>query len=255
MQIERVAFAGDWHMNYQWARRAIRHAADQGAQGIAHLGDFGYTFIPEFLKQVTGALDSTGLHLWFVDGNHEKFPKLEQWTLAADGSRPLTSRITHLPRGYRWQWSGVRFLAMGGAHSVDRMSLVPGRSWWPQETITKRQAHRAMRGGRADVLVSHDCPAGVVIPGIDDRRYPAPFPVDELRRNDEHRKRLATLTAVVQPSAVWHGHYHLRHRTVADLGYGPVVVNGLDCDESTLADNIHTVNVADMIPEVVTVNE
>ncbi len=36
---QRVAFAGDWHVNGGWAERAIAHAKDRGADVIVHLGD------------------------------------------------------------------------------------------------------------------------------------------------------------------------------------------------------------------------
>lgn len=254
MTVERIAFAGDWHMNDRWAGRAIRHAKDQGAQHIVHLGDFGFTFQQQFLDEVESALRACGMFLWFVDGNHESFPWLNQVALAGDGTRPLSGRIAHLPRGFRWQWGDVSFLAMGGAHSVDRMSRRPGLDWWPEETITRREQMRAGMGGRAHVLVAHDCPAGVVIPGIDDVDRPSWIPPEEMRRSFEHRRLLDSLCLMTNPTAIWHGHYHRRHRTVTDLGYGPVVVNGLDCDESTLDDNVVVVDVAALmvrnVPEV-----
>ncbi len=244
--IERVAFAGDWHMNRIWASRAIGRAAEQGAQHIVHAGDFGYTFEQEFLTEVTSQLNVCGLHLWFVDGNHESFPWLGQVALAGDGTRPLSTRIAHLPRGFRWTWGGVRFLAMGGAHSVDRMCRIPGRTWWAEETLTRREQMRAGGGGKADVLVAHDCPAQVVIPGIDDVDAPSWIPAEELRRSFEHRRLLDGLCAMTMPAALWHGPYHRRHRTVTPFFYGPVVVNGLDCDESTLDDNVAVVDVAEL---------
>jgi predicted phosphodiesterase len=247
-EIERIAFAGDWHMNWRWARRAVRYAADQGAQHIVHTGDFGYTFQQQFLDEVTSVLDATGIDLWFVDGNYESFPWLNR--VAVDlvtGRRPLSRRIEHLPRGYRWEWGAVHFLAMGGAHSVDRMARIPGREWWPEETITPRQVHQAGAQGSTDVLVSHDAPAGCVIPGIDDVDAPSWIPAPELKLSFDHRLRFQTLCSATRPSAIWHGHYHTRHRTIADLGYGPVVVNGLDCDESSLDDNIVVVDVADLL--------
>lgn len=250
-EIERVAFAGDWHMNRQWAGRAIRYAADQGAQHIVHTGDFGYTFHQQFLDVVSSALRLHGLRLWFVDGNHESFPWLDR--VAVDpvtGLRPLSDRIFHLPRGFRWEWGGVRFLAMGGAHSVDRMARIPGREWWPEETITPRQVHAAGAQGPTDVIVSHDAPAGCVIPGIDDVDAPSWIPPAELKASFEHRLRFQTLCAATRPSSIWHGHYHTRHRTLCDLGYGPVVVNGLDCDESSLELNVVVRDIADLLVRV-----
>ncbi|HEX8348190.1 MAG TPA: metallophosphoesterase [Actinoplanes sp.] len=245
---ERVAFVGDLHMNTEWARRAIRHALDQGARMICQLGDYGYTFAPDFVEAVEEELQRGNAWLLFVDGNHEDFPKLYDYPTTSIGLRAVSRRVAHMPRGYRWEWGGVRFLAMGGAYSVDRKFRVPGVSWWAEETITPRQVAEAAEPGPVDVLISHDCPAGVVIPGIDDREtLPSWLDPLEVVRSQEHRGRLRELTSQVKPSVIWHGHYHVRHRTVADLGYGPVVVNGLAEDESSLDDNVAVVDVADIL--------
>ena len=160
-----IAFAGDWHMNARWVPTAVRHAAEQGADVIVHLGDFGYTFRAEFLQSLQRALDEAGLVLLFIDGNHENFAALLSLPVGANGLRRLTDRIWHLPRGFRWTWGGVRFLALGGAHSVDQPWRRLGTSWWPEEVLSEQDVAAAVAGGPADVLVSHDCPAGVAIPG------------------------------------------------------------------------------------------
>jgi len=243
----RIAFAGDWHMNVRWAERAIRCAVDQDADVIVHVGDYGYDFHPGFVRKVEEALTRAGIPLLFVDGNHEDFTLLLQQPVGGDGLRRISGHVAHLPRGFRWEWAGVHFLAMGGAHSVDRPYRVPGVSWWPEETITARQVYEAAEPGTTDVLISHDCPHGVVIPGIDDRTSPPPFSPAEIERSNEHRKLLRVLVEQVQPSVIWHGHYHVGYQAVADLGYGPVVVNGLDCDETTLDANVRVVDVADLL--------
>jgi predicted phosphodiesterase len=244
--LERVAFIGDWHMNAGWAGRAIRYAADHKAQHLVHAGDFGYTFDARFLDVVTSALRAAGLRLWFVDGNHEDHPKLQRWAVDPEtGRRPLTDRIEHLPRGYRWDWSGVRFLAMGGAYSVDRSSRIEGRSWWPQETITRRQINQASAQGPTDVLVAHDCPSGVQIPGIDDRKA-SWIPPADLARAYENRSELDRLCAATTPRVIVHGHYHTRYMVKTDLGYGDVVVQGLDCDGVDLDANVAMVELADL---------
>lgn len=238
----RVAFAGDWHMNASWAASAIHHAKEHGADVLLHLGDFGYTYSANFLREVSEALIWTGLNLLFVDGNHEAFPRLLRYPTRADGLRQVTDTIWHLPRGHRWTWAGVRFLALGGAHSVDRPWRQPGVSWWPEEAITPEQAAAAAEGGLADVLVSHDCPAGVDIPGLNSDA----FPPLEILRAEEHRQVLRGVVDAVQPRAIWHGHYHVRYRADVDLGYGPVRVTGLDCDGTTLDRNIELVDLGDL---------
>lgn len=246
----RIAFVGDWHQNDGWAEDAIEHAHDQGADVIVHLGDFGYSFTPRFMKWTTAYLDRAGIPLLFVDGNHEDFGWLNQQPTGDDGLRRLSSWIWHLPRGFRWEWAGVRFLALGGAHSVDRPFRTPGLSWWHQEWIGDDEADEAIAGGPADVLVAHDCPAGVVIPGIDDRATPPPFPPAEIEVAQVHRGILRRVVDAVRPRAVWHGHYHVDYARTVDFGWGPLTVTGLNCDETSVEANVRVVDLAELAKRV-----
>lgn len=237
---ERVAFVGDWHANTSWAVLAIEHAKERGADVIVHLGDFGYAFQARFVGDVADACRRTGLHLLFVDGNHEDFRRLNRFPQRDDGLRVVADRVWHLPRGHRWEWGGLRLLACGGAHSVDRPWREPGVSWWPQEWVTDDDVVRCVDGGPADMLVAHDCPTGVDIPGL----RPDLFPPLEILRADEHRAVLRRIVDGTQPAVVWHGHYHQAYRRTVDFGYGPVTVTGLDCDGTTLAGNVAVVDLA-----------
>lgn len=241
----RIAFAGAWHMNGRYAATAIEHVAGR-VDVIIHLGDFGYTFDAPFMKTVERSLAEHGLPLLFVDGNHECFPTLLRYPIRSNGLRQLTDHIWHLPRGFRWTWAGVRFLACSGAYSVDRPYRIPGASWWRDETISAVDVAKVMAGGPADVLISHDCPVGVVIPGIDDRSTPPPFPPLEIMRANEHRQLLRSAIEAVRPRLIWHGHYHRAYQTVADLGYGPVTAVGLNCDGFDLDENIKVVDLVDI---------
>lgn len=234
----RIAFLGDVHMNGPWTRQVVEHAIEQHADVVIQLGDFGYTFSASFLIAVETVLAKVGIPLLFVDGNHEAFPILLNYPIGHNGLRKITNHIWHLPRGFRWEWGDVRFLALGGAYSVDRPWRVPGKSWWRDEGITPGDVAVAIAEGPADVLISHDCPTGVTIPGIDDCSGQPPFPLAELVRANEHRQLLRQVVDAVQPRAIWHGHYHVDYSATVDLGYGPVLVTGLDCDATQLEQNV-----------------
>jgi hypothetical protein len=249
----RVAFAGDWHANARWGVKAIGYAADCGASVIVHLGDFGYDFRAAYLGRLDRELARAGLRLLFVDGNHEAFPTLLRYPIRNNGLRQLTGRVWHLPRGFRWDWGGVRWLALGGAHSVDRPWREPGVSWWREETVTEADLNRAVAGGPADVLVAHDCPAGVEIPGLAESAHL--WPAEELVAAEGHRRRLRAVVDLVRPSSVWHGHFHRRYSATTNLGYGPVSVHGLDCDESTLDSNVVVVALDEIVARLSAEND
>lgn len=237
---ERVAFAGDWHMNKPWGVSAIEYAADQGADVLLHVGDFGYTFLPYFLMQVSSAAERAGMPLLFVDGNHEDFPKLHRWPVGPNGLRQIAPMVWHIPRGFRWEWDGLRFLGLGGAHSVDGIwRRRSGDLWCVEERITPEQADEVAAAGGTDVLITHDCPAGVDIPGLGDDEFH--FPPIEILRAVEHRELLRRVVDEVKPAQIWHGHYHRRYAVTADLGWGQVAVSGLDCDGTALGENVQVV--------------
>jgi hypothetical protein len=232
---QQVLIAGDWHTNTLWAKAVIEklpEAIPEGPRILLHVGDFGLWPGPEgkrYLYEVTAALAAVDAELWFVDGNHEDHARLTALLAARHGNRsqpiPITDRITWLPRGYRWTWHDREWLALGGATSVDRAVRIPGRSWWANESIHHADFKAAVAGGHADVMVTHDCPQGV--PLSLSGNVPGWW---ELGPAEEHRRILRQIVDQVKPFWLVHGHYHLFHNTVVDLGWGCLRVVGLDCD-------------------------
>ena len=237
----RIIVAGDWHGNTAWARKVIRRAktllADEEPRIILHLGDFGVWPGPggqSYLAGVSDALKSADAVLWFVDGNHEAFPLLHdkadqnrRMLLGSIGEGEIAPGIYWQPRGTRWLWHGRTWLALGGGVSLDKAIRTEGRDWWPEEEITDDEEYAAIESGRADVMVTHDCPARVT------HTFPPRPPfwdLADLARSDAHRERLQRVVDAVQPSHLMHGHLHIGYQRVTDFGYGPVQVTGLDRD-------------------------
>lgn len=246
---ERVGIAGDWHGNTTWATRAVRKIAAalpaEGPRIIVQLGDFGIwpgRDGAEYLARLDAALAEADAELWFLDGNHEDFDELARLRPGPDGREQVTDRIWHLPRGYRWRWHDREWLALGGAVSLDRAGRTAGTDWWPEEEITPRQAGAVIEAGLADVMLTHECPAGV------QHDFPPPprwWASADLRRNDAHRSMLREVVLAVRPSWLVHGHLHIGYRREVDLGAGPVEVTGLDRDGAEHS-NWAILDVADM---------
>lgn len=231
-----IAVSGDWHGNYHYAERVIRYAKEAGAEAILHVGDFGYTFEDPFLSRVRKALRKARIPLGFVDGNHDNHTLLGR-LVDEHGITPIAMQpnIFYLPRTYRWEWSGLRFLALGGAHSVDRPWRVPGVEWWPDETITWQQVDKAIDDGPADVMICHDVPAGIDIPWI--AGNPQGFSQSEIYAAETHRNALRKVVNEVQPKHLYAGHYHGRLTAQLD-GYGyETTVDILDMDRDPIENN------------------
>lgn len=234
---KRVMVSGDWHGNPYFAVESIKYAAEQGCDVVVQVGDFGF-WTPggstdSFLYLVEKAARQHRVRVYWLDGNHEDHSRRVQFN--DEVNRPNT---VYLPRGFRWTWWGKRFMAVGGAVSVDKKDRKLGRSWWPDEELTEDELAYACRDDKisVDVVFAHDCPTGVNIPSIggcnEDRPgwenpcLPQPFPRDVLVHADFHRGKMKVIADRLVPELWVHGHYHIPYRQQV----GKTTFIGLGCD-------------------------
>lgn len=228
-----ISFAGDWHGNFPYTRKALNYASRNGADVVIHVGDFGVWSPYNYIRAVGDEAARLNLQVFFVDGNHEDHPWLNAQPIRQDGFRILHDNVAHIPRGTVWTWDGVTFMGLGGAHSVDRQWRTPGVEWFPEETLTYGQAFEAGTTPHdIDILVTHDCPSGVAIPGIEGN--PHGFPAEEIALAEKHRELLGYVVESLQPRFLVHGHYHVNYTGM----FGTTVIKGLDCDRSPLDRNV-----------------
>lgn len=235
---KKLMLAGDWHGNLHWARLAIDHAARNGCDTLLHLGDFGWWIdnaqTKAYLAGVQGQARRANITLYWLDGNHEDHSRI--WDLnQPDVGGPLRisehlPNVLFLPRGLRWEWWGKTWMSVGGAASVDRSLRTPGIDWWPEETLTDQQLEYCCRPDKVDVIVSHDCPLGVDIPGL---LPPGALPDWIIYEADNHRRKLLQIWNTTGATRLFHGHYHSRYNAALDNG----IIVGLDRDNTTLDRN------------------
>lgn len=227
VDVEQVLLAGDIHGEKNWFKHVSTQARRNGCQLILPLGDFGYwprdtRFGIEFLRTVERTLVENDQYCVFIDGNHEDHDELDRLPLDPAGFRPISDRLIHLPRGFRFTLGGTTFVAAGGAVSIDRAHRVEGVDWFPQETLSWEDTNTIIDGGPADVVLAHDCPDGVDL-GLGSYK-------DDLL-SEGHRRTLRGIVEAVEPSWLFHGHYHHQHSSTLTLSSGKVVqVEGLDRD-------------------------
>lgn len=111
--------------------------------------------------------------------------------------------------------------------SLDKAVRRHGHDWWPDEEVTSEQEAAIIGGGTAEVMVCHDCPAGV--PHAFDPP-PSEWSPSDLARDEAHRRRLQRIVEAVRPAHLMHGHLHRAYQRTCDFGYGPVQVTGLGTD-------------------------
>lgn len=222
----RVLVAGDFHGNYGHIHRICRVAKNAGITTILQAGDFGYWAHQSADNRALGKLSATlvrdEITIVFVDGNHENFEALWQDRPVVPGTpfRVIAPNILYAPRGARWDWDGVRFLALGGAASADidyrRAAEIKRRKsaqrsrwfWWHEETLTDADVAAAIAGGPVDVLVAHDAPSSSDLkPHVD-------FVRDGYKEDPvtwDNRARVQRVLEHTKPKIVYHGHYHTRY--------------------------------------------
>jgi Icc-related predicted phosphoesterase len=224
-----VMVAGDWHGSPSWAEACFQHAYSKGVDVIVHAGDFGFwvdnQWTAEYLRRVEQAAQEWNIPILWACGNHEDHSRRHEFN---SPDRPMT---TYLARGDRWTWWGKRFMALGGAFSVDRFMRTEGVGWWPEEELSNDEIEHASRhdGHQVDVVIAHDCPTGVFIPGIGadaQTQTRGDWPDHMLAGALKHRDKVRRVWEATRPKLWVHGHYHRQY----ELEYEGTRFVGLDCD-------------------------
>lgn len=219
----KIMVAGDWHTNLKHATELLAACVELGITLVIQVGDFGFLWNSEDdLNALNDLAAEFGIEIWWLDGNHENYSLMS--ALGADHSGDdavwIRSNVRYLPRGFRFEIDGCRFMAFGGAISMDRNGRRPGSSYFFQEAITTYQVD-AVSSEPVDILVSHDVPAGVRTIEAYDEATSHMWPEDAVRDASFNRVLLGEVADKVEPKLIVHGH---RHHAYTDKRRGAVVV-------------------------------
>lgn len=206
---QRVAVIGDIHGNFRWldiVASSIRTLAPD-ITTVLQLGDWAMD--PSTTDE---ALDGTGIERIYVTlGNHEPWGQITPLLKAHPGRAIRVSEITWLlPRPARLTIGGRSVLSLGGAVSVDKAWRQEGVSWWQDEEITREHVSAAIVGGPADLMLTHESPAGTPVRAVREilRTNPFGFPADAIADSATSRARVAKVWNIVYPELLIHGHMH-----------------------------------------------
>lgn len=217
---------GDSHSDYEFIVRALRVARDEGCDALVQLGDFGLwpdqrrrkageiVLNERWLGYVATGAREHGVPIRFLDGNHDFHPAARAAFPEQPGSHLRVVRdgwLDWADRGSTWTWCGIRFGALGGGFSIDGASRQPGIDYWPEtETTSDADVERLVNQGHVDVLLTHDAPFGVPIPGLRKLR-----PI-LAKLSDDNRRQVSRAVDGCRPSLIVHGHLHSDHQAVID---------------------------------------
>lgn len=193
-----ILLLSDLHAHYPVINAQISHAQaawGRNVERVVVLGDFGM-FGPNLHDHFRRDGHRFDRPVSFVEGNHEDFRNFDQ--LVGD----YADVVTHLPRGSVHDHTAGRMLCIGGARYMDAWSTPPGCQ------ITERDVERclAVEPGRVDLVISHDCPAGLAVehePGMEHLGPPGD-------------PGLARIAAHLRPRRWVFGHHHRWHESEVD---------------------------------------
>ncbi|MGW0663811.1 metallophosphoesterase family protein [Streptodolium elevatio] len=269
----RLLLAGDTHGNLGHVRRILGAAADRGIEHVFQLGDFGYWEHEHsgvrFLDSVHRAARDHGVTVYFLDGNHDKSGLIHERygdRPDAEGFLQVRGRIRYAPRGHTWTWDGVRFLAFGGARSVDKderlkeearrrqkaarkeghriaagrpPAEVPdfaGTLWFPEEEATDDDVRRIVAaasaaGDTADASGTADAAGIDVLLTHDKPRATRPgTDRKDLAICHPNQVRVQRLIDALHPRLAAHGHLHYRYTATLTGPLATTRVEGLAAD-------------------------
>lgn len=241
----RILLAGDTHGNAKQVKYLCMTAVAQGCDRVFQLGDFGaWEHMPDgvqFLDDVEKYARLNNVEFYWLDGNHDKTSLvLEKYSDDPNPEGFLTCRpgVFYAPRGHTWEWAGRRFIALGGAYSIDkedrliwesaRNQYLPGEHaetlWFPEEEMTDDDMDRYVAAALpgVDYILAHDKPLASK-PGWNRKAFPECEP---------NQKRLQKAVEELGPDEFFHGHLHYPYESVIQHGHGMghCRVTGLNSD-------------------------
>ncbi len=151
-----ILLLSDLHGRFEDVNRQIVRAEQRRGMPVAAvivLGDMGL-FEPGLKRFFRRRGERFARPLYYIEGNHEDFDHLD--TLIA----AYADVMTHLPRGTVHTIAGRRFLALGGAAYMNAHTTQMGA------VIGERDLQRCFQHppDGVDIILSHDCPAGLSLP-------------------------------------------------------------------------------------------
>lgn len=210
----KILILGDIHAEWMAMEDVIRNAMQEcpEIEKIIQLGDLGEKLVlgKDYLIYKPRNVPQHLLPILAIDGNHDNHDLL---TREGDWGNPA---FKYIKRGEVFTINGIRFMGMGGAHSIDRDMRTEGVDWYRGELITYGQITKALTQGEVDIMLSHERPSAFGNP------RPNYWSVQEA---DAQRWMLNELLEL-KPKLWFHGHHHVKvegitsevkHQGLADI--------------------------------------
>jgi DNA repair exonuclease SbcCD nuclease subunit len=178
---------------------------------VIQVGDFGCIFTPYPNENEVRQLDwleEQKFTTVFIDGNHdnhERLFQLPQRKMFGSDVGVVRDNVFYLKRGNIYTIEGKKFLAFGGANSIDRARRTPNVDWWKEEIPSYSEFNGAFQNlescGGVDYVIAHTMPDYLI------KEYSKIFNLSFLDRDDT-RKYLDQICLSFDFSKMFFGHWH-----------------------------------------------
>ena len=188
-----VLVLSDLHARFALIDAQVAHAEESFGAPVEQVlvsGDFGL-FGPELRRCFRKKKHRFSRPVAFVEGNHEDFRAFSRLV------RKYAEHFTHLPRGSLQEFGGQRWLCIGGARYMDAWATPPGSVLVDADFA----ACRVHAEPGIDIVISHDCPAGIGVPSTEGFEHLGRPGVPQLRE----------LAEELRPRLWFFGHHHRWH--------------------------------------------
>lgn len=221
----RVMLLGDTHGDVDFMlNHVIPAAQNENVDRIVQLGDFGYfdhfREVSEELDFLSAELQIAGLKMACIQGNHDNISYLMKNYGSNEvdwGFVQFRQAMYFILNGTRWEWGGKKFIALGGAYSIDKIHRLkveaktnwPQSQWFPEEEMSDADLDRILLNrDPVDVMLTHDAPSAANL-GVD---------LKNIQECEPNRHRLQRAVRALQPKLLVHGHFHHRYETEIRCG-------------------------------------
>ena len=174
-----IYITGDTHGNFDRLNSFKYKKNDM----LIILGDAGINyFLDESEQELKSYLNSLGIKLFCVRGNHEERPEnIKTYHLANmfGGKVYIENKYKNLifaRDGEEYNIGGYSILVIGGAYSIDKVfRIMHGYNWFSSEQLTPKEMINIInkvKGKHYDIVLTHTCPykyepTEVFLSGID----------------------------------------------------------------------------------------
>ena len=220
LKFNQVFLRGDTHGDFTFLPEFCAKNATTINDVLIILGDAGIMYYGENSKRekkLKEFIASQPITLFCVRGNHERRPanytniKFECWEkdeILQSGAyyEEQYPNIKYIADGSTFTLNGKRFLAIGGAYSVDKYyRLLMGYNWFEDEELSTKECGDILDkiiDNRYDFVLTHTCPLEwqpkwLFLNGIDQSQV-----------SDRMESFLSTVFKMITYQNWYFGHYH-----------------------------------------------